>query len=368
MTTSGNIKRSREGPTRPTPLPRFGSCHYESPQLTTGMNIGGTRNGLEPRGDSEKGLWSRRKFISATTAAACTATAGCSTLQSTREIIDCHTHFYDPARPQGVPWPSPTETQLYRRVLPADYRKLAEPLGITGTMVVEASEWITDNDWALELAAHEPFLLGLVGNVAPGNETFRKELKRLAANPMLRGIRVRGTDASRVNESSVVRDLKLLADSGLALDFNAGPELLGSVVKLSASIPDLRIIIDHVANVRIDGKTPPKNWREGMRAAGERSNIYCKVSGLAEGSGRRKGAPSDVNFYRPVLDHIWECFGPTRLIYGSNWPVCELFAELATVHSIACSYFAEHGPDATRNVFALNCHRFYRPPGRGRAG
>src|SRR5262245_50765938 len=83
-------------------------------------------------------------------------------------IIDCHTHFYDPTRPEGVPWPSKDDKLLYRPVLPADFIAIARPLSVTGTVVVEASPRVEDNQWVLDRAAEEPFIVGLVGNLAPG--------------------------------------------------------------------------------------------------------------------------------------------------------------------------------------------------------
>ena len=70
-------------------------------------------------------------------------------------IIDTHTHFYDPTRPQGVPWPPKENQLLYRTVLPADAQALAAPVGVTGTVVVEASAWLEDNQWILDLAAND---------------------------------------------------------------------------------------------------------------------------------------------------------------------------------------------------------------------
>ena len=82
-------------------------------------------------------------------------------------VIDTHTHFYDPARPGGIAWPAKDDAALYRRATPEDFKNLAEPLGIAGTVVVEASPVIADNEWLLELAAREPFILGVVGCKKP---------------------------------------------------------------------------------------------------------------------------------------------------------------------------------------------------------
>ena len=155
-----------------------------------------------------------------------------------------------------------------------------------------------------------------------------------------------------------------LALAGAALSIGslhtAAPDHWVPFAALARALPKLRIIIDHVANVRIDGGMPPAEWRAGMRQAAASPNVACKVSGLVEGSGRRGGAPRDLNFYRPVLDHVWSCFGEDRVIFGSNWPVCELFADLATVMEIVHAYFAEKGARASRKYFADNARTFYK--------
>jgi len=288
--------------------------------------------------------------------------SGCGSLNRGEPgVIDCHTHFYDPTRPQGVPWPGRQETQLYRRVLPADYQALAVPHGVTGTVVVEASAWIEDNQWLLDLAKHERFIKGIVGHLNPGDAEFARQIKRFARNRLFRGIRVSGGAVSRLLESEKLRDLQRLAEHDLSLDVNGGVESLPDIAALARAVPRLRIIIDHVANVRIDGRIPPEPWREGMSVAGNQPNVFCKVSGLVEGSGRRNGqAPREPAFYRPILDHVWNCFGEDRVVYGSNWPVSELFADFATVHGIVKGYFTEKGERAAEKYFAQNARAAYK--------
>ena len=107
-------------------------------------------------------------------------------------IIDTHTHFYDPARPEGIPWPGADEELLYRTVLPGHHRALAAPEGVTGTVVVEASAWLEDNQWILDLAADEPWIVGLVGHVDPNRPEFKTAIDRFAANELFCGIRCGG--------------------------------------------------------------------------------------------------------------------------------------------------------------------------------
>ena len=277
-------------------------------------------------------------------------------------IIDTHTHFYDPARPQGAPWPPKEDKLLYRTVLPEHYLALPKPQPVAGTVVVEASRWVEDNQWVLDLAAGEPFIVGLVGNLPVGQEGFAALLERFAVNVLFRGLRV---NAARLKEglgqAQFVDDLRRLAAKDLSLDVVGGPELLPDTARLAGAIPGLRIVIDHVAGVRIDGRAPDAQWLAGMRAAAQRQNVHCKVSGLVEGSGRADGtAPRAAEFYRPVLEAIWESFGPERLIYGSNWPVSERFAPLATVQQLVADCFGAKGQAALERVFWKNALAVYK--------
>lgn len=277
-------------------------------------------------------------------------------------IIDTHTHFYDPTRPQGVPWPDKSEKRLYRRVRPEDYRALPKPQPVRGTVVVEASAWVEDNAWILELADRDPFIVGFVGHLYPGTDAFRGHLKRFAANRLFRGIRVGGDQLSQgLDQPRFVADLKALTTHDLELDVNGPPATLPDVARLARKIPELRMVINHVANLRIDGKAPPTDWLQGMRAAANHPHVFCKVSGLVEGSSHSDGTASrDVEFYRPVLDAIWGAFGEDRLVYGSNWPVSELFASLATVQGIVHSYFSAKGKSAEEKVFGKNAQAAYK--------
>ena len=276
-------------------------------------------------------------------------------------MIDCHTHFYDPSRPQGVPWPRPSDAVLYRPVYPRDYRAVSRPLGVTGTVVVEASAWLDDNDWVLNLAAEDPLIVGFVGRLTPGDPSFAGVLSRLSRNPLFRGIRVSGAEIDGLTDTARLRDLAALADHDLSLDVNGGVASLATVAAVARAVPGLRIIVDHVANLAIDGKAPPADWVTGMALVSGRANVFCKVSGLVEGTGRRDGkAPADVDFYRHVLDAVWERFGEERLLYGSNWPVSEVFAPFKTVHAIVTQYFNGRGERAARRYFSENARTVYK--------
>lgn len=302
----------------------------------------------------------RREFLTATAALAAAPVFAAAPGPLT--IIDCHTHFYDPKRPEGVPWPGKGDNVLYRTMLPTDYRAQPVPQPVTGTVVVEASPLVEDNQWILDLAAKDKFIVGFVGNLKPGEDAFAGHLKRFAANPLYRGIRIsEGALRTGLGNAAFIADIKRLADADLELDVNGGPTLLPEVARLAKELPGLRIVINHLSNTRIDGKNVLPTWRADLEAAAKFPQVFLKVSALVEGTGKNDGsAPRDVEFYRPWLDIAWNAFGPDRLIYGSNWPVSERFAKLATVQGIVHDYFGAKGRAALEKFFAGNARTAYR--------
>ncbi len=285
------------------------------------------------------------------------------------DIIDCHTHFYDPTRPEGVPWPR-EGTPLYRRVLPKHLREVKKFRPVTGTVIIEASPWIEDNQWLLDLSKEDPFVVGVVGNLKPGDPDFAKHVKRFAANELFRGIRISVSLLESLLEAGNLRDLQLLADNDLALDVNGGPSTPGVIAKLAPKIPGLRIVQNHIGNVAITKEAPPADWKAGIEAAARHPNVFCKVSALVESAAAHNKldrAPADLDFYRPYVDVVWNAFGDDRVIYGSNWPVSDRGQTYETLQRIVLEYASEKGDAATRKFCSLNAKRSYRwieRPGR----
>lgn len=308
-------------------------------------------------------LCNRRVALQAALLAAC----GSRTLLAQTEgpaIVDTHTHFYDPRRPEGVPWPSPDDKFLYRPVLPGEYQAMTRAHGVVGTVVVEASPRAADNDWVLDLGEKDPFVLGLVGNLAPGSPEFAQHFPRLSQRPKFLGIRVNsGPLGAGLEKPEYLADLKKLTDAGKELDVNGRPDLLPIVAQLAKKLPNLRIVINHLANVRIDGPKLDETWLKDLQAAAKSPQVSLKVSALVEGAsqGNRK-PPDDPDYYRPVLTAAWDTFGDDRVIYGSNWPVSARFADYAVVQKIVQSFAVARGLEASRKFFHANALAAYRWP------
>jgi L-fuconolactonase len=276
----------------------------------------------------------RRAFTAACAAAALAPAAARS------GIIDTHTHFYDPRRPEGVPWPPKTDELLYQPYLPSRFAELVRPLGVTGTIVVEASAWLADNQWVLDLAKENPIVRGFVGHLDPAEPDFAANLTRFARNPLFRGIRL-GESALRDalnNRASLER----LAAADLALDAIGAAPLFTHLVKLTDRIPNLRVIIDHLP-------FPLGEHADAFRELGSRPQVFAKVSGTMHKADAR--AP---------LDQLWATFGEDRLVYASNWPVSERAAPYAEVLALVSEYFESKGSTAADKFFHQNSRAIYK--------
>jgi L-fuconolactonase len=295
-------------------------------------------------------------------AAQTTAAAESSaTRAKAQHVIDTHIHLYDPRRPDGIPWPPPDDTVLYKPHLPAEYTSLAKAAGVTGVVVVEASERLEDNMWVLEQMSADPFYVALVGNIDPYRKDFAEHLNRLRKDKRFVGIRARNAEAIDYLNPQVLANFRLMAEAGLSVDILAngkGVEGVKEVDALAAAVPHLRIIVDHVLGFDIDGKPPGQDWLDAVASLARHPNVYCKVSGLYQRCVQQP-APSNIDHYRTVLDPLWENFGAKRLIYGSNWPCTKKSGSYASFVTLVDKYFGEKGDDAVEHYFWKNAAAAY---------
>ena len=292
--------------------------------------------------------------------------AGCSTYQKNADIpiIDTHIHLYDTTRPQGLPWPPKDDEVLYRPVLTEHFDKVSDENGINATVIVEASKWIPDNQWVLDLVKHDPNrYIGLVGSLEIGTPDFKKHLTKLSKDGRFVGIRMRerpGGDSFFENEA-VWSDLQLLSDRNQTLDVLMFQYSLDDVDMISKRLPKLKILINHVAGADIEGKPADPKWIEAVQKAANNLNVHCKISGLFQQS-HRQPSPKNLSFYKPELDVLWEAFGEDRLIYGSNWPVTMRGGTYGEYLAVVKGFFADKSRAAREKFFFKNALKFYGLP------
>ena len=303
----------------------------------------------------------RREFLASQAALICSAFADNSNdLDHGLRIIDCHSHFYDPSRPQGVPWPAKSSS-LYRTVLPAELKALPKFRPVHGTVIVEASQWIEDNDWLIDLAKSDPFIVGIVGRLPVGDSDFKSLIRKYSMHPIYKGIRASAISLKGLIAAGDFSDLQSLADNDRSLDINGDLESFNVASVIATRVPSLRIVVNHVGNVAIDESGPPEPWRAAVLRASEAPNVFCKISALVESASRNgRKAPHSLQFYAPFLDVVWNAFGDHRVIYGSNWPVSEASSSYETLQRIAMEYAFSKGKIATQRFCSLNAKDAYK--------
>lgn len=263
-----------------------------------------------------------------------------------------------------MPWPPKSNAALYQPALPERYRAIAAPLGVVGAIEVECSPWVEDNQWVLDVAGANPFIVGMVGNLEPGAPEFRRQLERFHKNPLFLGIRY-GTLWGRnlgaeMAKPEFLAGLKALAAAGLEMDSaNPNPALLGDLLRLTDRADGLRVVIDHLPQAAPPTEAGARRAYEAtLRELAQRPLVWIKISEVLRRVDGR--VPLDVTFYRDRLDELCGLFGEDRLLYGSDWPNSDQWAPYEQVLRVVREYFTAKGPAAAEKYFWRNSTAAYR--------
>jgi predicted TIM-barrel fold metal-dependent hydrolase len=274
-------------------------------------------------------------------------------------VIDCHVHLWDTRRPE-MTWPRPEHVELYRPFLPESHTPICRANGVKGVVVVLSGQALVDNQWNLDVTAHDPQLYrGVVGNLSKviGTDEFAPLLTKLCQDDRYVGYRLSGRYQQGLPDA-FLRDLRLTAKLGRTVDFLVGDYALEEVAEVARRIPDLKIMLDHFGGVQLDGGPLDEDWVRRYRAVAKQPNVYCKLSALY-GRFKQQPAPTDLAAYKPIIDLALECFGEDRLIYGSDWPVTTLTGDYRSVIELTRSYFVDKRRSLAEKVFHDNAIRFY---------
>lgn len=278
-------------------------------------------------------------------------------------IIDTHIHLYDPARPQGIPWPPKSNTLIYKPTYPSRLREVTKGLRITGAVEVECSPWLEDNQWVLDVAAKDNIIVGMVGNLEPDKPDFRKHLARFAKNPLYRGIRYGylwdRSLGDAVRKPAFLDGLKELAKLDLVLDTaNPSIQLLNDVIRINDAVPNLRIVLDHLPALVPTAAERPA-YLAKIKELGKRPAVFVKLSAVL-----RKLDDKPVSYqlkdHKAKLDLLFQTFGADRVMYGSDWPNSDPSANYTQVLTIVQEYFHPMGKEIAEKYFWRNSKKVYK--------
>lgn len=271
--------------------------------------------------------------------------------------IDAHQHFWNYSAAE-YPWIGAGLERLARDYLPSDLEPLLAAEQIDGSVAVQARQSVEESLWLLALAKAHPLVKGVVGWVDLRSDRVGDDLRVLAANPTFVGVRhvvQDEPDPRFVLGEGFIRGLRQLRQHGLTYDLLLYPTQLPAAIELVELLPEQPFVVDHLAKPRIvageiDG------WGRDIRAIARHDNVCCKVSGMVTQAVRRGWKRDD---FTPYLDVVLEAFGPERLMFGSDWPVCLLAGEYADVAAIPRDYFSRLSATEQRMIWGDTAAGFY---------
>ena len=252
----------------------------------------------------------------------------------------------------------PGESVVRRNYLPPDLDPLLQASGVTGTVLVQAHQSLEEANFLLQIAEATDFVAGVVAWIDLQAPWAGEVLDRLMQRPKLVGIRHQvedDPDDEWLIRDESVRGLRRLAQRGLAYDLLVKPRHLSTIPVLAERVPDLRMVVDHIAKPMIaDGAFEP--WARDIAAVAEIPGIYCKVSGMVTEADHSTWSVDDL---RPYVAHVVEAFGLERLMWGSDWPVCLLAASYEGVLEAALEAIGPLTLDQRAGFLGGNAIRFY---------
>lgn len=271
--------------------------------------------------------------------------------------IDSHQHFWNYSAAE-YPWIGAGMERIARDHLPADLAAVAAPQGIGGSVAVQARQSVAESRWLLGLAETSPFIRGVVGWVDLRSDGVAVELAELSAHDRFVGVRHVVQDESDPRfllGEAFVRGLRQLPRFALTYDLLLYPPQLPAAVELAALLPEQPFVLDHLAKPRIKtGELQP--WRLDIEALAKRGNVCCKVSGMVTEAAWRGWKAVE---FTPYLDVVLQAFGPERLMFGSDWPVCLLAGEYSEVVGIVEDFFGRLSAAEQQSIWGGTATRFY---------
>lgn len=276
-------------------------------------------------------------------------------------MIDAHHHFVDPVV-ATYPWLTERYGALRGAFGPSELLPLLVAQHVTATIVVEARESLDESRFLLACAPTTSFVRGVVAWVdliGPGVADDIARLRGAPGGERLVGIRDHARDRLGPNwlgQQAVRLGLKAVRDADLAFDLLIEPQELPAALELGRALPDLRLVIDHVAKPPILSRAL-EPWAGSIAAFRGLPNVWCKVSGMVTEAAWGSWCTDDL---RPYADHALETFGPNRLLFGSDWPVCLVAASYGQVLSTAQELFRGLSADERASIFCHSAESAYR--------
>lgn len=290
--------------------------------------------------------------------------------KSDLSIIDTHQHLWSlhHLRP---PWLRPGG-ELTRDYTQADYAKATRGLGITKAIYMEVA--LSPEQQSAE-ARHiikvckdksNPTCAAVIGGQIL-NESFKDYIHQFKDNPYIKGVRHNLYDPSQLNRKQLIENLRLLGTLNMRFDLLVRPDHIDEAMKLVEQCGDTQFILDHCGNAdplafnpHLDWNREPQHdadrWKHGIDVLAKQTNVICKISGIISRVPKGKATAAVMS---PIVNHCLESFGPDRVIFGSDWPVCTRGAPLHVWMTLLHEIIQKRPIEEKQKLFRTNAHHFY---------
>ena len=307
----------------------------------------------------------RRDFLKQAAAAGAAlgaSAAGADETQAALPIVDTHVHLWDLTRFR-LPWIQ-ADSPLARSHVMKDYvaavRGLNVVKGVYMEVDVEVRQQRAEAEYVLDICRQNntPLKAAVISG-RPASDGFREYLEAFKNNRYLKGVRqvlhVDSTPAGFCLARNFVRGIRLLGDRGLRFDLCMRSSELADGTKLIEACPNTRFILDHCGNMNVQARDRTQ-WQRDMEQMARHKNVVCKVSGIVASARPRKWTAADL---APIINHTLRSFGPNRVMFGGDWPVCTTTATYRQWVTALKEIVHEKPLDEQRKLFAGNAERFY---------
>lgn len=278
--------------------------------------------------------------------------------------IDAHQHFWSYNEHDYV-WMGTDMDGLKRDFAPNDLAPLLKSIGAAGSVSVQARQMVEETEYLLGLAHKYDWILGVVGWLDFRSKSLEADLDRFGSDGKLKGLRELihdMPDPEYCVSSEHKQAINRLGRHNLTYDLLLRPEHIEPATRLVDAFPQQPFVIDHIGKPDI-AREEIDPWRARMKEIARRENVYCKLSGMV--------TEAQVNNWTaeqfvPYLDHCLEVFGSSRVMIGSDWPVCTLAGDYQAVMGIVMDYATSLSTSEQSQVLGKTCAEFYGiPPEKG---
>jgi len=271
--------------------------------------------------------------------------------------IDAHQHFwkYDSNKHS---WIDDSMSVIRQDFMPSDLEKVYDKNGIDGCVAVQADQTLEETDFLIRLSGKHNFIKGIVGWVDLRAENVDSILEKYSKHEKVKGFRhiVQGEeDHNFLLRSDFLRGISFLEKYDLAYDILVFPHQLGATLEFVKRFPHQKFVIDHIAKPYIkDGYFD--GWAVLMKEIAKQKNVHCKLSGMITEADFHSWTADQIE---PYMDLVLSSFGPDRVMFGSDWPVCLVAGQYEEVKFLTTNFISKLSLTEQAKIMGLNAIKFY---------